>query len=81
MPPVLIISPVLGSLYGLLFFMMVGAKQRRMINFWLVGAAGFLLGQFVAEYVQLSHFTLGDVHVVEGSLLCWAALIVLYLRK
>lgn len=81
MPPVLLISPVLGSLYGLLFFMIVGGRTRRMINYWLVGAAGFLIGQVLAEYIQVSRFTLGDVHVVEGSLLCWAALILLSLHK
>jgi hypothetical protein len=81
MPPSLIISLVLGSIYGLLFFILVGGSKRGMWVYWLVGAAGFLAGQFVAEYVRLTKITLGDVHVLEGSLLCWIGLFVLHNKK
>ena len=80
MPPSLIISLLLGSLYGLLFFLLAGGSRRGLWAYWLVGAAGFLAGQFIAEYVQLTMITLGDVHIVEGSLFCWIALFVLYNR-
>ncbi len=80
MPPSLIVSLLLGSLYGLLFFLLAGGTRRGMWAYWLVGAAGFLLGQFAAEYAPLSSITLGDVHVIEGSLTCWIALFILYNR-
>jgi hypothetical protein len=80
MPPSVIISLILGSLYGLLFFLLAGGTKRGMWAYWLVGAASFLAGQFIAEYVHLSAIALGDVHVVEGSLVCWVALFILYNR-
>jgi hypothetical protein len=81
MPPALIVSLLLGSLYGLLFFLLAGGAKRGMWAYWLVGALGFLVGQFIAEYVHLSAITLGDVHVIEGSLACWVALFLLYNNK
>ena len=80
MPPALIISFLLGSLYGLLFFLLSGGTRRALWYYWLVGAIGFLAGQFAAEYIHVSSITLGDVHVIEGSLVCWIALFVLYNR-
>ena len=81
MPPALIISVIFGSLYGLLFFILAGGTKRGMWSYWLVGAVGFLAGQFIAEYVHLTSVTLGDVHVLEGSLTCWVALFLLYNNK
>lgn len=80
MPPALIVSFLLGSIYGLLFFLLARKSKRGFWLFWLVGALGFVLGQFIAEYVHLSQITLGDVHVIEGSLVCWILLFVLYNR-
>jgi hypothetical protein len=78
MPPSLILSLVLGSLYGLLFFLLAGGSKRGLWAYWLVGAASFLAGQFLGEYVQVSKITLGDVHVIEASVVCWIALFFLY---
>ncbi len=80
MPPALIISLLLGSIYGILFFLLAGKTKRSIWSFWFLGAIAFVAGQFVAEYVHLSSITLGDVHVIEGSLICWISLFVLYNR-
>ncbi len=80
MPPELIVSVILGSLYGLIFYLFVGGSRRGMWYYWLVGAVGFLIGQFVAEYARLSDVTLGNVRVVEGSLVCWICLFLVYRR-
>jgi len=80
MPPAVLVSLILGSIYGLLFFLLAGGARRGLWVYWLVGAASFLAGQFVAEYIQFSPITLGDVHVIEGSVFCWLALFVLYNR-
>jgi len=77
-PPALIISLLLGSLYGLLFFLLAGKSKRGFWVFWLIGAVGFIAGQFIAEYVRLTSVMLGDVHVIEGSLVCWVLLFILY---
>ena len=81
MPPALIVAVILGSIYGLIFFVLAGGTKRGMWAYWLVGAVGFLAGQFLAEYVHLSRVTLGDAHVLEGSLVCWIGLFILYNRK
>lgn len=81
MPPALIMSLILGSLYGLLFYALIGKSRRSLWVYWLVGALAFLVGQFVGDYIQVSNITLGDVHVIEGSVACWLALFVLYNKK
>jgi hypothetical protein len=81
MPPALIMSLILGSLYGLLFYALAGKSKRSVWSFWLVGALAFLVGQFVGDYITVSSITLGDVHVIEGSVACWVALFVLYNKK
>jgi hypothetical protein len=80
MPPALVLAIILGSLYGLIFFLFLGGNRRNFLYYWLVGVLGFLAGQFVAEYVQVSSFMVGDVHIVEASLVCCFALLVLYAR-
>ena len=78
MPPALIMSLILGSLYGLLFYALIGKSKHSLWVFALVGALAFLVGQFVGDFIQVTSITLGDVHVVEGSVACWLALFVLY---
>ncbi len=78
MPPTLVMSFVLGSLYGLVFFLLIGARDRSVLYFWLVGALGFLFGQIAGEYIHVVDITLGDVRIVEGSLVCWLLLFILY---
>lgn len=85
MPPALIVSLVLGSLYGLLFYLLSGSSKRHVWYYWLVGAIGFLAGQMIAELIAhvrpLTSITLGDVYVIEGSVVCWIGLFVLHNRK
>jgi hypothetical protein len=84
MPPALIVCLILGSLYGLVFFLLSGSTKRRVWYYWLVGVAGFLSGQIIAELVAqvrpLTNITLGDVYVIEASVVCWIALFLFHNR-
>lgn len=76
MPPTLVISMLMGSLYGLVFFLL--ASGRNALYYWGAGVAGFVIGQVLGEYVHVTDIRVGDVHVVEASLVCWGFLFVLY---
>ena len=84
MPPALIVSFVLGSLYGLIFFLLSGLSKRTVWHYWLVGAGAFIIGQMVAELIArvrpLTDIQLGDVYVIEASVVCWIALFLFHNR-
>lgn len=64
----------LSTLYGLVFFLVAGHGWLRFFFYWVVGVAGFFLGQWIANLVGLSIFSLGDLNPVEGTLVSWICL-------
>ena len=69
MPPALALSLVLGSMEGIIFYLL---WPRPGLGLWLnlvIGAVAFLLSQVLAEYVALTGVTIGDVHPIEGILI------------
>ena len=79
MPPTLVVTVLLGSLYGLVFFLLAGSGGgRNVFYYWATGAVGCLIGQVIGEYVSVSSARLGDVRLVEASIVCWVFLFALY---
>jgi hypothetical protein len=74
MPPSIILGFILSTLYGLVFFLVIGHGWLRFLFYWAVGVAGFFLGQWIADLVGLSIFSLGDLNLVEGTAVSWVAL-------
>ncbi len=72
--PSLVLALALASLYSLLFFLILGHGWLRLIFYWIVGVAGFFLGQWIATLVGLSIFNIGDLNLVEGTVVCWVGL-------
>ncbi|MCL5266053.1 MAG: hypothetical protein M1343_12840 [Chloroflexi bacterium] len=51
-------------------------SDKRLLTSWLAGAAGFLLGQFVAERFSVDGpIMLGNVHLIETSVAAWGAML------
>ncbi len=76
MPPsFLVLGFVLASIYGLVFFIFFGHGWWRLLFYWFVGVAGFFAGQGVASVLGLALFNIGDLSLVEGTVVSVASLV------
>ena len=71
-------SLVLASIYAAAFYLLMGRRPRDMLFFWLAALVGFASGHVVGEVWGFIPWTLGQVHIIEASVL--AILFVLLAR-
>ncbi len=74
--PPLVLSAALVFGYGSLFHLWQGRTYRDLIVYVLAAGAGFGLGQGLAVLLNWPWFQIGQVHIVEASLLAWFALLI-----
>jgi hypothetical protein len=67
MPPYLLLSLLLGGLYGVLFHLWRGKTIRDLIIYFLTGIIGFFLGQGLANLLELDLFLIGPLHIIEAT--------------
>ena len=72
--PSLVLGFCLSTLYGLVFFLVVGHGWPRFFFYWAAGVVGFFVGQSIAHLIGLAIFNLGDVNLVEGTVGSWIGL-------
>ena len=68
-PPALILSLVLATIYAAAFWVWLGRKSRDLLFFWLAALVGFASGHLVGEVWDWIPWTIGQVHVIEGTIL------------
>ena len=73
--PSLVLGFTLSTLYGLVFFLVVGHGWPRFYFYWTVGVVGFFAGQAIAHLIGLAIFNLGDLNLVEGTVVSWVGLV------
>lgn len=78
--PSLILSTLLALVWATLWFAWRGKRLRDWGLGVLAALLGFGLGQLVGWLAGLPLPTIGEVRVIEGTLLCWLALWLLYRR-
>jgi hypothetical protein len=66
--PALILSLLLASGYALAFYLWRGRGLRDLLFFWLAATVGFASGQVVGEFWGFVPWTIGQVHVIEATL-------------
>ena len=66
--PALLLSLVLASLYGALFYLWQGRRLRDMLFFWLAALVGFASGHIVGALWGFVPWTIGQVHVIEATI-------------
>lgn len=76
MPPYILLSLLLGSLYGTLFHLWRGKTARDLIIYFVTGIAGFWLGQVLGDLIGSNLFLIGPLHILEATTLAWASLFV-----
>lgn len=74
--PSIVLSLVIASLIGLVFFMLFGRGWLRLGVYWLVAVVGFLVGQIVTTLLSFSLFAIGSVNLLEATVTCLIALFV-----
>ncbi len=77
-PPALIFSLLLASIYAALFYLWQGRRWRDLLFYWLAAVVGFAAGQIAGPLLNLIPWTIGQVRVVEGSLI---ALLFLFIAR
>ncbi|MBI5300890.1 MAG: hypothetical protein HY868_02040 [Chloroflexi bacterium] len=70
----LVLGSVIASLYGLVFYVVVGHGRLRLIGYWLVALVGFGAGHFIAGMLGLGIANIGELRIVEGTLVSFTSL-------
>ncbi|MBI1880931.1 MAG: hypothetical protein HYR94_22355 [Chloroflexi bacterium] len=77
MPPYLLLSFLMGGIYGALFHFWQGKTIRDLAIYFLTGIIGFGLGQALGNLMALNVFLIGPVHIIEATIVSWTSLFVM----
>lgn len=72
--PAIILSLTIASLWGGLFHFLCAQKASDLPRYWAAAIVGFGLGQGLGMLVPWRVAVIGDVHLLEGTVFCAAAL-------
>mgnify|MGYP005840486743 CR=1 FL=1 len=72
--PAVVLSLIVASLYGGLFHLCFARRAADLGRYWLAAIVGFFLGAGLGLIVPWRILVLGDVHLLEGTLICTSAL-------
>jgi hypothetical protein len=74
--PALVLSAVIASLYAAVFLLIWGQRTRKKWLYWVVAVAAFGVGQLLAKLSSVHPLMIGNMHLLAGTLVSWAALFV-----
>jgi len=74
--PSFVFSFLLATLYGAVFHFIWGKRWRDLAVYWIVALLGFAIGQIVFDLLGFSIYVIGEVRVVESTVVCWVCLFV-----
>ena len=77
MSPYLLLSFLLGGVYGALFHLWQGKTIRDLVIYFLTGIIGFGIGQGLGNLLGWNVFLIGSVHIVEASIISWVSLFII----
>ena len=75
MSPPLFLSIVISGLCGVLSHLLWGRRYSELPLFWVLGLAGFWLGQAASSFLHTNFLMIGTLHPVEGILGAWGLLL------
>lgn len=81
MPPYLLLSLLLGTIYGTLFYLWRGKNFRDLLIFLLAGVVGFFLGQGAGNLLGFNVGLIGPLHVIETTVVSLATLLLVQWLK
>jgi hypothetical protein len=74
--PSLVFSVLLASLYGAIFHFIWGKKWRDLALYWAAAIVGFGIGQAIFGLLNFSVYMIGEVRIVESTILSWGCLFI-----
>jgi len=66
--PVFVFAFVIATMYGLGFHVILGGDARRMVLFVVTSWVGFLLGQYIGDYLEVNVLKIGVIHLLPASI-------------
>lgn len=69
--PALFLAGLLSSAYAAIFHIWRGKTLADLLLYLVAAWLGFGLGQVVGEAHRLGFFTIGSLHVLEGTVAAW----------
>ena len=81
MPPYLLLSSLIGAIYGALFHIWRGQSLRDLAIYLLTGVIGFFLGQGLGNLIGFDFGLVGQLHLLETSIVSWLLLLLIYWLK
>lgn len=80
-PPAIMLSFVLVTIYAAVFHLFLGRRLRDLLFYWLAALIGFASGQLVGQIWGFIPWTIGQVHVIEGTIVALLFLILARLLR
>jgi hypothetical protein len=74
-PPALLLAILLSVAYASLLHLWKGRTLRDLLLYLVASAGGFAIGQLLGLLLQIPLPRIGQVHVIEATVLAWVALI------
>jgi hypothetical protein len=71
-----VFSFLLSSLYGAVFHFIWGKRWRDLAVYWVAAVLGFVIGQIVFDLLGFSLYMVGQVRVVESTIVSCVCLFV-----
>lgn len=66
--PTILLGLILSTLYGAVFHLWRGGNAGRLLLYLILSWVGFWLGQLIANYLNFSFDTIGQLHLLFSSL-------------
>lgn len=80
-PPAVILSFVLATIYAAVFYLFLGRRLRDLLFYWLAALIGFASGHLVGQIWGFIPWTIGQVHIIEGTIVALLFLILARLLR
>lgn len=74
--PSLVLSGLLASLYGAVFHFIWGKTWRELALYLVAALVGFAAGQAIFDSLGFSLYRIGEVRVIESTIVSWGCLFV-----
>ncbi|MBN1401852.1 MAG: hypothetical protein JXA74_13500 [Anaerolineae bacterium] len=79
--PIFLLGSAFATLWASLFHLLLGRGWTDLVRFWFIALVGFAIGQLMAQVIGLPWPTLGQVRVIEATVVCWVAMFVAHWVK
>ena len=79
--PAWLLTLVVALIYGTFFRLFWGRRRRGLIFYWLIALLAMLVAQWIFSRAPLAEWSLGNLRIIESSVLCWAVLFLVHALK